>query len=126
MLTCADYAYNPWDYDPARSIGQAIYHLAETKEQRELMRDLVEAYPGMLIYGKPQTGLNAVREQYQRIVSAPHSRYIARNFINYLENLAARMDKIFPDIYKPEKKTLRDDIKVLKEMYKGKYKDMTP
>ena len=47
LLTCADYAYNPWGYDPARSIGQAILHLADSAQQRDLLKDLVEAYPGM-------------------------------------------------------------------------------
>jgi len=123
MLTCADYAYNPYDYDPARSIGQAIMHLADTQEERELLRDLVEAYPGMIIWGKPHTGLNPVREQYLRISSYPHSHYIAREYIAYIERLAARMDKIFPTRYKAEKQTVRDDIKVLKDMYSAKYKD---
>ena len=50
LATCADYAWNPADYDPVRSIGQAILHLADTPGRCEALRDLVEAYPGMLVY----------------------------------------------------------------------------
>jgi len=40
LLTCADYAYNPKMYDPDRSIGQSIVHLAETDAQRNALKDL--------------------------------------------------------------------------------------
>lgn len=64
LLTCADYAWKPRGYDPARSIGQAIWHLAAGQSQREALRDLVEAYPGMLFFGKG-TGFNPARERFQ-------------------------------------------------------------
>ena len=74
LLTCADYAFNPAAYDPERSIGQAILHLADTPEQRQVLKDLVEAYPGMLV-AKQGTGYNSVRHQYTVLASAPHSRF---------------------------------------------------
>jgi len=77
----------------------------------------------MLIYGTGNTGFNSVREQYARIANAPHSRYIAGAYIAYLEDLAARFKRAFPDRYQAEKKTLDDDIARLKEGYAAKYKD---
>ena len=123
MLTCADYAYNPRAYDPLRSIGQAIAHQTDDPAGREVLRDVVEAYAGMLIYGKADTGFNSVREQYMRIANAPHSRYIAKAYIAYLEGLSERFKRAFPDRYHAEKKTLDDDIAALKEAHTAKYKD---
>lgn len=120
MLTCADYAFNPAAYDPARSIGQAILHLADTLEGRQALKDLVEAYPGMLLYGQG-TGFNAVRHQYSRLASAPHSRYIVEGYIQRMENLSARLGKAFPDRYQDARKTLDADVAWMKEAFAGKY-----
>lgn len=121
LATCADYAWNPRAYDPARSIGQAILHLADTAPQRELLRDLVEAYPGMLVYGRPATDLNCVREQYERIAGAAHSRQAALAFIAHVQHLARRLQQLFPDQYSAEKKTIHDDLQFLTRRFKKKY-----
>jgi hypothetical protein len=121
LLTCADYAYNPWDYDPARSIGQAILDQTEDKDGREVLRDLVEAYPGMLIYASSATSFNAVREKVAQITTRQHSRQLLTAYIEYLERLAARLDKAFPEHYAAEKKTLRDDIKFARQRAEAKY-----
>ena len=121
LATCADYAYNPWDYDPSRSIGQAILDQAEDKEGRLVLRDLVEAYPGMLIYATGATSFNAVRDQVGHITARKHSRQLLTAYIEYLENLSGRFDKAFPDRYAAEKKTLRDDIKFAKQRAESKY-----
>jgi hypothetical protein len=121
MLTCADYAWNPAAYDPARSIGQAILHLAETPAQRNVMQDLVEAYPGMLIYGNGNTGFNAVRHKYAQITGIPHSKQAAWAFIEHLEKLAERLKEAFPNGYVAERKTLEDDIREIKLMYTARY-----
>lgn len=123
LLTCADYAYNPGAYDPLRSIGQAIVHLAETPAQRDVMRDLVEEYPGMLIYGNGDTGFNAVRYKYAQISGAPYSRQAAEAFIDRLEQLAVRMKEAFPNGYKAETKTVEDDVRTLKQMFAAKYRN---
>ena len=121
MLTCADYAWNPAAYDPARSIGQAILHLAETPAQREVMRDLVEAYPGMLIYGNGNTGFNAVRHKYAQIAEIPHSKQAAKAFIEHMQSLAKRIGEAFPNGYVAERKTLENDVVELQKMYTAKY-----
>jgi hypothetical protein len=121
LATCADYAWNPHAYDPSRSIGQAIMHLAETAPQRELLRDLVEAYPGMLIYGRSATDLNCVRDQYERISGAPHSRQAALAFITRVGDLSLRLKQLFPAQYAAERKTIDDDLHVLKRKFQKKY-----
>lgn len=115
MLTCADYVYNPHSYDPMRSISQAIVNLYEKKEERELIKEIVEAYPGMLIWGKYDTGLNCAREKFQQIKSLPHSHQACRIYVDYLTNLAERLDLLFPHSFDAEKKTIRDDVKYLRE-----------
>ena len=128
LATCADYAWNPAGYDPARSIGQAILHLAKTPEQREALKDLVETYPGMLFYGRGvklyfrgSVRLNAVQEQFARITAAPHSRQPALAFIEHLQRLSDRLKERFPNSYQPEKQTLEDDIQSLKKKLAVKY-----
>jgi hypothetical protein len=130
LLTCADYAYNPAAYDPGRSIGQAILHLAGGSEDSSdaalqnrcaVLKDLVEAYAGMLIWQKPNTGLNCVREQYQRIATAPHSRTAALAYIAWLEDLSARMDKAFPKQYRDAKATVDADVVWTKAAFAAKY-----
>lgn len=120
LMTCADYAFNPWAYDPARSIGQSIFHFADGPDGRCVIKELVEAYPGMLVHGKG-TGYNPVREQFGRIAAAPHSRYVARIYIDYIQGLAARIAKAFPNRLKPEQKTLQDDIDWMKKRFVEKY-----
>jgi hypothetical protein len=122
LATCADYAWNPCSYDPKRSIGQAILHLAQTAPQRELLRDLVETYPGMLIYGRAETDLNCAREQYARIASAPHARQGTLAFIAHMRDLSRRLGELFPNQYKAEKKTLKDDVRFLERQFQKKYR----
>lgn len=121
VLTCMDYAYNPYAYDPSRSIGQAIMHLEPTPAGREVLKDLVELYPGSVIFGRGGTGQNAVRDQFQKLASMPHSRYLLEADVLHLEDVLARMDTVFPNRYKPEKTTLRNDIKFAKGILAAKY-----
>jgi hypothetical protein len=122
LLTCLDYAWNPEAYDPSRSVGQAILYLADTAPQRGVLKDLVEAYPGMLIYGGRGTGFNAVQEQFTRISAMPHSRQAALAYIEHLQQLSDRLKQQFPGHYQPEKQTLDNDIQQLKSRLTAKYK----
>ena len=121
VLTCMDYAYNPYAYDPVRSIGQAIMHLEPAPAGREVLKDMVELYPGFVIYGKPSTGLNPVREQLQRIMAIPHARPIAEAYVRHMEDVSARMDKTFPTRYAPDREVLKNDIKFAKDALAGRY-----
>jgi len=121
MLTCADYAYNPWAYDPNRSIGQAILHLADRPEQQKVLRDLVEAYPGFLINGGGGTGYNAIRNQFAKIASTPNSVFEAQALLGSLDALSVRLDKEFPDTHKPTKETVSNDVKYLRDQFTQRY-----
>ena len=106
LMTCADYAYNPWGYDPGRSIGQAIARAAKGKQQRRALAALVEAYPGMLIHGGG-TGTNPVRAEFGR---QPKNSPEARAHVTRIERLSARLDRLFPDTYASTRQVLREDV----------------
>ena len=115
LLTCADYAWNPWDYDPARSIGQAILHLADTPEAQRTLADLVETYPGMLFYGAGPS-FNPVWDRHARLAAIPHSRFLRTLHLRYLEDLQNRLETHFPERFPGAKATLADDIRRLREI----------
>jgi hypothetical protein len=121
MLTCADYSYNPYGYDPNRSIGQAIMHLEIGQEQQQVIKELVELYPGFIIYGIPSTGANPVRERFIRLMEDPHLKDAPKTMLNSLESLVSRMDNAFPTRYTAEKQTLRNDIEFVKQSLKAGY-----
>jgi len=107
LATCADYAYNPPGYDPARSIGQAIFLFGETSAQREVLEELVEAYPGFIAAGGG-TGANPVREKFKKLAAEPDSR-AAWIFQHQIESLSARFQKEFPRRFRAAKKTVAAD-----------------
>ncbi len=121
MLTCSDYAYNPYDYDPQRSVGQAILHLGRTPEEREVLRQAVEMYPGFIVWGRGGTGTNPVRETFGRVLVAPHSRYVAEAYVRTLEELADKADRVFPDRCRAERQTIRNDISFVKNLLETRY-----
>jgi hypothetical protein len=56
-------------------------------EQRGVLKDLVEAYPGMVLYNA-EVAFNPVRMQFDRLAAEPQSRYIAENHIRQMDNVA--------------------------------------
>ncbi|MEN6311372.1 MAG: beta-N-acetylglucosaminidase domain-containing protein [Acidobacteriota bacterium] len=115
LATCADYAYNPRAYDPARSIGQVIAHLADKPGRRAALKDLVELSPGDLACGVPRTGYDSILEEFNRILSGTGGREEAQAFIARVEDVARRLEREFPDKYLDARKTLRNDIARLRE-----------
>ena len=109
MATCADYAYNPWAYQPARSIGEAILHLAETPAQRQTLKKLVEAYPGFLVSGGG-TGTNPARMKLRSLVGNKTSHSSAERFLHHLQDIDVRLAKEFPSRYVAARKTVESDI----------------
>ena len=117
LLTCADYAYNPKMYDPDRSIGQAIAHLAETDVQRRALKDLAEAYPGMIRLGSQNSGLNPMNGRFRELLKNGAAAE-ATDYLHRMEELAARLDAAFPDQFADAKKTLRGNIDEMKTALK--------
>lgn len=104
LATCADYAFNPWSYDPDRSIGQALFQLGSTTDARETLRDLVEAYPGFLVTGGG-TGANAVRNAFSSMEATARGE-----FMDHLQNLLNRLMLCFPDQFSDARQTLANDL----------------
>ena len=99
LLTCTDYAYNPWDYDPARSIGQAIVHLAKTEGAA-----IGVARPGRALSGVHHFSHGAGRADHLRRPAAirrcsgfnnclrmPHARFVADLYLAHVESVIERM-----------------------------------
>ncbi len=112
MLTCADYAWNPKAYDPQRSIGQAILRLASTKSQRQVLKDLVEVYPGMLFDKTINTGYNPALARFHVELNA--SPEDGQKFIERMEAIADRLENEFPEQFTAAVKTVRGNIEVMK------------
>jgi len=102
--TCADYAYNPWAYDPARSIGQAILLLATNNPQRELLKELIELYPGFLVTGGG-TGFNPVRNAFSGADAV--ARQALADRLNAVIN---GLDTLFPNQFRAARNTVANDL----------------
>lgn len=113
LATCADYAYNPDAYDPDRSIGQSILLLGKTKGQRQVLKELVETYPGFLVTGGGP-GTNPVRDQYLRLLKDTDGADAATAFLKRIEALHLRLQKEFPNTFAAAKKTLENDLTWMK------------
>ena len=112
LATCADYAYNPRGYDPARSIGQAIRLQTAKRSQQTVLAELVETYPGMLLdpASGHKTAFNPVRSQIDRLLAQPQTRPAAAGVVERLQRLTEALNREFPDRYAPEKKILAADL----------------
>lgn len=119
LATIADFAWNPYAYDPVRSIGQAIAHLADTPEGREAFKDLVEAYPGMMLHacGTFNTGYNPVRQRYLRVAALGSARVAA--YIDHIESIATRLASSFPDEFHSTRATILGDVAWMRQQWAG-------
>ena len=108
LATCADYAFNPRAYDPARSIGQVVLLFGKTKAQRKTLQALIESYPGFLVTGGG-TSANPVRSKFKKL-AAESGPDAARRFLHQIETLAARLERDFPAQFDDAKETVRADI----------------
>jgi hypothetical protein len=113
LATCADYAFNPRNYNPARSIVQAIVWLGKTTEQQQVLKDLVEAYPGFIVAGGA-SGTNPVRGKFGKLIAEQDSRSAARKFIHHLEDIRTRLLRKFPKRFPAAKRTIAQDIDWMK------------
>lgn len=118
LATCADYAYNPRAYDPARSIGQAILRLAPTDAQRRVLKELVEAYPGFIVAGG-SSGSNPVRQRLGRLLAEPGPTQAAAHFVQHLASLAERLGTEFPGQFPATRRTLEADVAWLRRRLAG-------
>lgn len=120
MLTIADYLWNPKAYKPARSIGQSVVHLGQTRGQRLALKSLVELYPGRLVAESQSTGWNSLREHFGRVLDSGSQR-AAKTLIDHAENLSRGMVKEFPGQYMLARRTLDADLSGIRREYLKKY-----
>lgn len=120
MLTIADYTWNPVAYDPQRSIGQAIDQLAATKEQRLVLKDLVELYPGRLEAHSQSTGWNSLQQHFKLILKQG-SKKNAKEFIARAASVSRNMEKQFPHEFALARQTLDSDIAQIETQYSAKF-----
>jgi hypothetical protein len=116
LLTCADFAWNPNGYNPDRSIGQALLRWGKTGEQRAILKELVELYPGAILAKVSNTGYrpvySAVLAQFNDKLDS--STQEAQVFVAYVEDLEQRMGKAFPSLFRDARKTMRHNIAEMK------------
>lgn len=114
LATCADYAWDPHAYKPARSIGQAIVRLGISPSQQAVLKELVETYPGFIVAGGG-TGTNPVRARFADLLGESGSHSVAAKFVARMEELASRLRQLFPKQFLDAKHTLLADVAWMKE-----------
>lgn len=109
LLTVADYLWNPRGYDARRSLGQAILHLAKGEEERGVLRDLVQLYPGRVWDGSGSTAWNSLRERHKRLAKS-EAAALTLEAAGVLE----RMRRAFPDRYLAAREVLAADVQAMR------------
>lgn len=119
LLTIADYLWNPQQYAPDRSIAQAIMHLGTDHEKRNVLRDLVELYPGRLWDRSKLTGWNSLRERFdQHLRNGERGK--ARGLLNRSRDVLTQMNAIFSDPWSSGEGVLEQDIAAMTRQMDGK------
>jgi AraC-like DNA-binding protein len=114
LSTCADYAFDPQAYKPARAIGQAIVRLAGDPAAQQVLKELVEAYPGFIVAGGG-TGTNPVRGKFNNLLAQDSTSAAASQHAAQLKKLAARMAEVFPAQFLDARNTLLNDVQWMSE-----------
>ena len=69
----------------------------------------MEAYPGFIVAGGG-AGTNPVRAKFRGLLAQDRTQTLAMKLIATMEELAARLKKIFPKQFLDARKTLLNDI----------------
>jgi len=86
-----------------------------TRSQREVLKDLVELFPGEINLGRTETGYNSLLEKFNLLRRQSGGNELALEFINYVENVLWRLEQEFPGQYSSSKKTIDYNIKLMKK-----------
>lgn len=118
LLTIADYAWNPEQYDPVRSIGQSILHYSQRPSDREALRQITELYPGRLWDGSTMTGWNSLRERFKEEIAARnHSG--AEGLVAKAKGVLSQMQSGFPDRWSSGWDVLQQDVAAMTQEVVG-------
>lgn len=115
LFTIADYAFNPIDYDPVASIGQAIIHQTDNKAQQRVLLELTKLYNNKIVRS---TGVNQLITGWR----STGNRTEADAYLAHIRKVQADLQKQFPKNYAATKKTLAQNIKQVETEYAAKYK----
>lgn len=113
LATCADYAYDPYNYDPNHSLRLAITNLSDHPWQANTLRDMVENYPSNLLLGKNQLS-NPVRERLENDLRDGWSMADVEWLPGWIETLAFQLTSNFNGYYKAEYDTMMADVEWLR------------
>lgn len=99
LITIADYAYNPRLYNPDVSEGQAILNLTDNKKEQQVLKELVELYPGSLRFAKP-TNYNNLIEKFISLLKIPYNKDKAKIYLRTFSDFEKRFNNTFPNSYR--------------------------
>lgn len=114
LLTIADYLSNPREYDPERSIGQSIMHLANTRAKREALRSFIELYPGRLWDGTSRAQWNSLRALFEQYL-AQNKRQDAQALATRAKDTLAQLKPMFQDEWTSGTRILEMDVNAMHE-----------
>lgn len=120
LFTQADYSFDPANYDPEKSISQAIIHQNNNKKKQELLLDMVKLYSSHL--NIQSVRFNPALDRFIRLTAIPHSRFVADLYVEHMKNILLNLKKEFPNHYTHTKKTLAETIRQVENVYRTKYK----
>lgn len=114
LFTMADYAHNPEEYDPSNSIVQAIKTISENPAQEEVLKQLINFYPGAVTYRSKSTRINSARVVFESLNSK--DKDLAFNYLQLLIETEKDFDKAFVGQYCDTKGVIRKDIEWMTEV----------
>ncbi len=117
LFTIASYTYDPQDYNPEKSIGQAIIHQTNNKAQQQVLLKLVQLFSSKI----ESTAFNSVINDFQQITDISYSRYLADLYIKYLKEVQKELIERFPNKYNNTKIMFSKTIKTVENDYRNKY-----
>lgn len=120
LMTCADYAYDPASYNPSRAIEHAIARFSNNEAQRAALKDLIDTYPGMLVFGANQY-FNPVRENFTKLVVRGAPSREAEQYLARIRDIASRFSSAFGNAYPREQETIDADVRWLERIFAEKY-----
>jgi AraC-like DNA-binding protein/mannose-6-phosphate isomerase-like protein (cupin superfamily) len=108
LATCADYASNPEGYSPSRAIGQSIVRFTKNPAGQQVLKDLVEIYPGFIIAGGG-TGTNPVRSRFTGFLDGRQAA-AANELLRRMKHVSERLEEAFPSELPATRRTVLEDV----------------